>query len=169
MEYLLLALLFLILFTAFWGAKSAAPYVPTWKNDVKRMMDLAEVKDGEKIYDLGCGDGRIVFAAAKRGADAVGIEIFILPYLYGYLKSFWRKRTKILFGDMFNLDISNADTVFIFLMSKSYARMTEKFEKELKPGAKVIASCWPIQGWEDKLAKIDRPSNKVLPLFLYIK
>ena len=161
-------LLFLIVFTAFWGAFSAAPYVPTWKKDVRRMMDLAKVKPRERIYDLGCGDGRIVFEAAKKGAEAIGIEVFILPYLYARIKSYFKPRTKILFGDMFNLDVSDADVVFIFLMSKSYQRIATKLEKELKPGSRVVSSCWPVGGWEDKLQRIDKPDNKTLPLYLYI-
>lgn len=165
---LLFLLLFLIVFTAFFGAFSAAPYVPTWKRDVERMIALADIKVGEKVYDLGCGDGRIVFESARRGAEAVGIEIFILPYFYARIKSYLKPRTKILFGDMFNLNVSDADVVFIFLMSKSYQRIATKLEKELKPGSRVVSSCWPVKGWEDKLQKIDKPADNVLPLYLYI-
>lgn len=161
-------LLFLIVFTAFWGAFSAAPYVPTWKKDVERMVSLAGVRSSDKVYDLGCGDGRLVFAAARIGARATGIEIFILPYLYVRIKSYFKPRTKILFGDMFNLNVSDADVVFIFLMSKSYQRIATKLERELKPGSRVVSSCWPVKGWEDKLQKTDKPDNKTLPLYLYI-
>lgn len=132
------------------------------------MIDLAGVKAGERVYDLGCGDGRIVFESARRGAEAVGIEIFILPYFYARIKSYLKPRTKILFGDMFNLNVSDANVVFIFLMSKSYQRIATKLEKELKPGSRVVSSCWPIKGWEDKLQKIDKPSENILPLYLYI-
>lgn len=165
---LLFLLFFLIIFTAFFGALSAAPYVPTWKKDVERMMDLANIKAGQKVYDLGCGDGRIVFESAKRMAEAVGVEIFILPYFFARIKSYFKPRTKIIFGNMFNLNISDADIVFIFLMNKSYQKIAIKLEKELRPGSRVIVSCWPINGWENKLQRIDKPTSNVLPLYLYV-
>lgn len=165
--FLIYLLFFLILLTAAYGAISAAPWLPTKNRDISRMIALAEIKAGDKVYDLGCGDGRLVFAAAKKGAEAVGIEIFILPYLYAKIKSYFQPRTKILFGDMFNLSVADADVVFIFLMSKSYQKLLIKLEKELKAGSRVVCSCWPIENWQNKLKKIDQPTNS-LPLFLYI-
>ncbi|MFA5125251.1 MAG: class I SAM-dependent methyltransferase [Patescibacteria group bacterium] len=163
---LIYLLLFLVLLTAAYGAYSAAPWLPTRRRDVQRMMDLAEIKNGCKIYDLGCGDGRLVFEAAKRGATATGVEIFFLPWLYARIKSFFIPRTKILFGDLFFQDISDADTIFIFLLDKSYKRLTEKFSRELKPGAQVIVGCWPIAEWQDKLVSSSQPADN-LPMFAY--
>jgi predicted RNA methylase len=135
------------------------------------MVALADIKAGERVYDLGCGDGRLVFAAADNGAEAIGIEIFILPYLYAWLKSLFFKpksgSAKILFGDLFNYDISGADAVFIFLLDKSYGRLVEKFKKELKPGTRVVVGCWEIKEWKDKLIKEDKPSDNKLPMYLY--
>lgn len=167
MTYLLYLLVFLILATAAYGAYSAAPYLPTRKKDVGRMIDLAQIKPGERVYDLGSGDGRLVFAAAKKGAEAIGIEIFILPYLYSWIKSWGNKKAKILFGDLFNYDISGADVVFIFLLNKSYGRLVEKFNRELKPGTRVVVGCWEIEEWKDKLVKNDKPAENVLPIFVY--
>jgi len=165
--FLLYLLVFLILATAAYGAYSAAPFLPTRKGDVGRMIDLAQIKPGERVYDLGSGDGRLVFAAAKKGAEAIGIEIFILPYLYSWVISWGRKNAKILFGDLFNYDIRGADVVFIFLLNKSYGRLVEKFSKELKPGTRVIVGCWEIEEWKDKLARKDKPSENVLPIYTY--
>ncbi|MFA6593952.1 MAG: hypothetical protein WCT16_01715 [Candidatus Buchananbacteria bacterium] len=159
-------LLFLVLLTAAYGAYSAAPWLPTRRRDVKRMMDLAELKPGDKVYDLGCGDGRLVFAAAKRGATATGVEVFFLPWLYARVKSFFIPRSKILFGDLFFQNIADADAVFIFLLDKSYKRLKEKFSRELKPGTRVIVACWPIAEWQDKLVNSSQPADN-LPLFVY--
>ena len=164
---LLYLLIFLILATAAYGAWSAAPYLPTRRKDVERMVALASIKPGERVYDLGCGDGRLIFASAKLGAEAIGIEVFILPYMYAWVKSWGKKNAKILFGDMFNHDISNADAVFIFLLNKSYGKLVEKFERELQPGTRVIAGCWEIKEWNDKLVGTSKPSNKDLPMFSY--
>jgi len=168
MTALLYLLVFLILATAAYGAWSAAPYLPTRKRDVSRMINLAEIKKEDKVYDLGCGDGRLVFAAADRGADAIGIEIFVLPYLYAWFKNLFRsKKAKILFGDLFKYNISDASAVFIFLLDNSYGRLAGKFSRELKPGAKVIVGCWEISEWKDKLVNKDQPTEKDLPIYLY--
>lgn len=167
MEALLYLLVFLILATAVYGAFSAAPWLPTKKRDVARMIALADLKPGDCVYDLGCGDGRLVFAAAKKGAETIGIEVFILPYLYASVKSLFNKRTKILYGDMFNYDLSRADVVFVFLLKKSYKRLAEKLKKELRPGTRVVASCWDITELKDKLVKEDKPSDQDLPIYLY--
>ena len=81
-----------ILISAALAGLSAAPWVPLKKKDIARIMELAQIKTGDKIYDLGCGDGRLVFASAKAGANATGIEMFILVYLYAKLKSFFIPR-----------------------------------------------------------------------------
>lgn len=167
MTFLLYLLIFLVLATAAYGAWSAAPFLPSKKKDVERMIKLADIKSSERVYDLGCGDGRLVFAAAESGAETIGIEIFILPYLYAWIKSWGRKNVKILFGDLFNYDVSGADVVFIFLMGKAYGRLAEKLNKELKPGTRVIAYCWAISEWKDKLVKTDQPGENDLPIYSY--
>ena len=167
MTALIYLLVFLVLATAAYGAFSAAPWLPTRKGDVARMMDLAQIKPGERVYDLGCGDGRLVFSAAKAGAEAIGVEIFILPYFYAWVKSLFIKNAKILYGDLFNYDLSGADVIFVFLMDKSYKRLIAKLEKELKPGARIVVSCWEIPDWQKKLVKTDKPSDRLLPVYLY--
>jgi tRNA A58 N-methylase Trm61 len=168
MLYLLYLLIFLILATAAFGAISAAPYLPTKRKDVTRMIEMAEIKADDIIYDLGSGDGRLVFASAKAGAEqAFGIEVFALPYLYSWIKSYFYKRTKILYGDFFNYDLDNADVVFIFLLGKAYKRLIKKLEAELKPGARVVVYCFEISEWKEKLIKIDTVKDKKLPIYLY--
>jgi ribosomal protein L11 methylase PrmA len=169
MLYLLYLLIFLILATAVFGAISAAPYLPTKKKDVPRMIELAKIKNDDIVYDLGSGDGRLIFASAKAGAEqAIGIEVFALPYLFSWIKSFFYSRTKILYGDFFNYNLSNADVVFIFLLNKSYKRLVEKFKQELKPGTRIVVGCWPIEEFKDKLIKQDGSKDeKKLPIYLY--
>ncbi|MFA6422422.1 MAG: hypothetical protein WCV92_03425 [Candidatus Buchananbacteria bacterium] len=156
-----------ILLSALWGAWSAAPWVPTFGKDTKRMVDLAQIKKGDIVYDLGSGDGRLVFGAVSRGATGTGIEIFILPWLYSWIKSFFHPGAKMILGDMFKKNISDANVVFIYLLDKSYGRLMKKFEKELKPGTKIIVGCWPIKELESKLIKKDKPTNRDLAMYVY--
>jgi hypothetical protein len=110
----------------------------------------------------------VVFGAADRGADAVGIEIFILPYLYAWSKNLFRlKKAKLLFGNLFNHNLKDADVIFVFWLDKNYGRLIKKLEPELKPGARVVVYCWAIKEWQDKLVKKDQPTDKDLPIYLY--
>ena len=166
MTTLLYILIFLILATATYGALSSAPWLPTKKRDVKRMADIADIKKGEIVYDLGCGDGRLIFAVARLGAKAIGIEVFILPYLYACIKKIFYRNVVILYGDFFNYDISQADVVMIFLMPKSYKKIIEKLAKELRPGSRVVVYCFEIEEWKNKLVKVDKEDNQ-LQVYLY--
>jgi len=165
MTWLYLIILIFLL-TASYAGLTAAPWLPTKKRDVPRLIAMAEIKPGDKVYDLGCGEGRLVFAAVAKGATAVGIEVSLLPYLVAKIRSFAEPRSKIIFGDFFHKNISSADIVYVFLMEKSYERLKRKFLKELRPGTRVIFHCWKVKGWEDKLIKSDKP-EKELGIYVY--
>lgn len=143
-----LLILLIIIATFVYAGFRGAPWVPTRGRDVERFLKLAEIKSGQKVYDLGCGDGRIVCEAAKAGARAQGFEISLLPYIIAKVRCYSeRKRCSILYKDFWNVNLGDADLVYFFLMQKCYPKLKEKFERELKRGTKVIAYVWPIQGW----------------------
>ena len=149
MGIFLLVLLFAILLSFFYSVVRAISWVPMWGKDIKTILDLADVKKDDKVYDLGCGDGKVVFAAADRGAKAEGLEISVLPYLIANArKIISRNKAKISFKDFWMTDLSDADLVYFFLIPRIYPKLKTKLEKDLKPGAKVIAYVWPIEGWE---------------------
>ena len=156
-----------MLISAALAGLSAAPWVPVKRKDIIRMVELAQIKTNDKIYDLGGGDGRLVFASARAGAKAVGIEMFILVYLYAKIKSFFIPGSRIIFGNFFRHDLSDADAIFIFLMIKAYPKLIKKLEQELKPGCKIIVYCWPIEAWQDKLIITDKPDSAKLPIYVY--
>ncbi len=148
---------------------SGAPWAPTKKEDVTRFLELAQIKGGEKVFDLGCGDGRLLFVAAEKGAKVTGYEISLLPFIMAKIKQFRfpkRENTQIIFRDFWHVDLSQADLVYFFLMPKVYAKLKEKLDKELKPGARVIAYVWPFDNWEaEKVSTLENAQN----LYLYIK
>ncbi len=148
---------------------SAAPWFPTKKRDLKRFIDLADIKPGQKVYDLGCGDGRLVFEAAQCGAFAMGYEISLLPYILAKARLFFadreiKKRAAIYFKDFWSVDLSDADLVYVFLTPRINPKMKIKLEKELHHGARVIAYAWPLEGWNPKV--VDRADNR-LNLYIY--
>ncbi len=153
---ILLALVLVLAFSVAYASASGAPWVPTWRRDIERFLVLAQPVAGERMFELGCGDGRVVITAAKeRGVSGVGVELSLLQVLVANVRSLWsRSGVRIRWQNAFNADIKNADLVYLFLMPETYAKIRPKFEAELKPGARVVSYVWPIPGWEP--TKIDR-------------
>ena len=167
MYQFLLILVLAIAITTIYSLVRGIGWVPTWQKDIDRFLKLAEIKSGQKVYDLGCGDGRLVIAAAKNGARAIGLEVSILPFIGGYLrKIFSGSKAQIKFRDFWLVDLRDADVVYFFLIPRIYQQLKNKLEKELKPGARVIAYVWPIEGWQP--AVVDKPAGRPA-MYLYIR
>ena len=155
---ILFIILLLILITFFYSIVRAISWVPMWSKDLKRFLQLAEIKSGQKVYDLGCGDGKLLFAASSQGAKATGFEISIMPYIIAKIRQlFNRNKVTVKFRDFWMVDLSDADVVFFFLIPRIYPKLKEKLQKELKPGAKVIAYVWPFDDWQPTtIDKVDK-------------
>ncbi|AEA11867.1 putative RNA methylase [Thermoproteus uzoniensis 768-20] len=127
------------------------PFVPTPEVVVRRMLQLARVRPGEVLYDLGSGDGRIVIMAAKEfGAYAYGIEI--RKDLYEQSTAKIRDlglegRARIINTNFFDADISDADVVTMYLLTSVNERLKPKLEKELRPGTRVVSHDFEVSGW----------------------
>ena len=86
-------LIFIVLATFAYGSKRGAPWIPTRKDDVERFLKLIKIEPGQTVIDLGSGDGRLLFACAKKGAIAKGYEVAILPYLVSKWRQTFSKET----------------------------------------------------------------------------
>ena len=158
-------ILLLLLFSFAYAGWRAAPWVPMWKNDLARFLELAEIKPGQKVYDLGCGDGRLICAAAQAGAQAVGLEISLFPYILAHLRILFSKSpARVKFKDFWNFNLGEADIIYFFLTQPVLLKMRAKLEKELKPGARVICYVWAIPGWQP--IKISQTKNRP-KMYLY--
>jgi len=165
--FFILLIILVLAGSASYAGWRAAPWAPTFKADSKRFLKLADIKPGQKVYDLGCGDGRLVLAAGEAGAIATGFEISLLPYLiakWRILRSPFKKKCSIKFKDFWRVSLSDADIVYFFLMPKIFTKIKAKLEKELKPGAKIIIYAWPMEGWTPIAA--DCPTGKT-PIYVY--
>jgi precorrin-6B methylase 2 len=129
-----------------------APVYPTPETVVDQMLAIAQVRPGEMVYDLGCGDGRIVIAAAQKfKARAVGIEIRrdIYERTLGTVKSLGLSdQVKIVHGNALTWDLSPADVVTLYLLTSSNERLKPILLKDLKPNARVVSHDFEIRGWK---------------------
>jgi len=134
-------------------APDLAPFLGTPMAVVARMLELAQVDSSDIVYDLGCGDGRIVITAAKEyGARGVGIDIDpqrIQESEAGAIKAGVERLVEFHVGDAMKLDISEATVVALYLLPESNALLRPKFERELKPGTIIVTHNYRIPGWED--------------------
>jgi len=149
---------FLSYWTFFFGAGlNIAP-----KKIIRKMLKLAELRKGEILYDLGCGNGRILILGAKEfEAHGIGIEISPFCYLwskFNVINNSLSGKVKIKFGNFFKTPISDADVITIFLSNRANKKLIPKFKKELKSGTRIVSYYWQIPGMipekVDKKAKI---------------
>jgi predicted RNA methylase len=126
-----------------WTLLRGAPWVPTGIRTVLKMLKMAETEPGDVVYDLGCGDGRIVLAAVRRfGSRAVGIEIDPLRYVWSkFIVTLLgnRDQIEIIYGDFFKQDLSRADVVTCYLLQTTNEKLESKLLQELRPGARVVS------------------------------
>jgi len=135
------------------------PYVPTPPEVVDRMLEIAQVKSGDVIYDLGSGDGRIIIQAAKRyGVKGVGIEIdadLVQKAKDNAFKEKVEHLVEFRAEDALKVDVSPATVVTLYMLPEFNAKLRPIFDKELKPGARVVSHDFEIQGWvPDKVERI---------------
>jgi cyclopropane fatty-acyl-phospholipid synthase-like methyltransferase len=123
--------------------RRGAPWVPTELGKVRRMLDMAEVGPRDTVYDLGCGDGRVIVTAARRyGARAVGIEIDPLRYAWCQVLITvlgLRSRVRVVYGDFFSQDLREASVVTCYLLQSTNERLQGKLARELRPGTRVVS------------------------------
>lgn len=154
----------------FYAFVLGAPTVYTPKRAVSLMVKEADLKDGEIIYDLGCGDGRILFEAVKRkNVLAFGFELFYPVYLWVRIKSLFLKgrgQIKIKLANFWKADFNKADVIFCFLMPRAMQKVGEKFKKEAKTGAKLISYCFKVNSLKpEKVVEL----KGIAPIYVYIK
>jgi len=135
-------------------------YEPSPQNVVERMLKLANVHRGDVVYDLGCGDGRIVITAAKQfGATGVGIDIDpirIKDSLQNARKAGVMNRVTFRLEDLFTADIQEATVVTLFLSGSVNSKLRSKLLQELKPGTRVVSYYWDMDDWKpDKRIEVD--------------
>lgn len=130
-----------------WGA----PWVPGRLPDIRRMLELAEVKPGQMVVDLGAGDGRIVITAARTfRARAAGVEIDPLRWVLANLGIRilgLRDQAIVRLGNMRSFPVEGADVVTLYLLKGINQELRDHLQKSLRPGARVVSHTCSISGW----------------------
>lgn len=148
-------------------SKKIVPFVPTPQEVVEGMLELAQVKKGDVVYDLGSGDGRIVVTAAKKyGARAVGFEID--PDLIKQSREAVRKEglehlAEIREQDILTVDLSGATVVTMYLLPDVNMRLRPNVLSQLKPGSRVVSHAFDMGDWKPE--KVVRANGRTVYLW----
>jgi uncharacterized protein (TIGR03000 family) len=158
------------------GSKDATSseiiYVPTPQSVVDKMLEMAKVTQEDIVYDLGCGDGRLlVTAAVKFGARGVGIDLDparIQDSLANVKKAGVDKLVEIRQGDALKVpDLARATVIVTYMLPEFMEKLKPILERELKPGTRVVAHDYPVPGWEP-LERHTVRSTRIVPHTLYL-
>lgn len=147
-----------------------APFVTSPQPIVSKMLELAGLKGGETVYDLGCGDGRILFAAAKDfGAKAIGVELSETLVRRTRERAEMlglQDRVSVIQGDMMAVNLKDADVIALYLMTEANDQLRPKLEKELKAGARVVSLEFKIRDW--KPSRVEKVEAHRHPYTIYV-
>ncbi len=148
---------------------SCAPFVASPPEVVKRMLEVAGVGPSDVVVDLGCGDARMLVAAVNDFGAKMAIGYELREDLYKTdLKLLEFKnlsgRVRLVHGDLFSADLSEATVVTLYLTSTANERLKPKFEKEAKPGTRIVSHDFSMNRWEP--AKVERFNGHTIYLYV---
>ena len=151
--------------------ENLAPFIPSPQVLVEKMLEVAAVKPGETVYDLGAGDGRIVITAAqKHQANAVGIELdrVLCESASQRIRELGlEEKVKIVHGNFLKEDLSPADVVTLYLLTNANVIVRPNLEKYLKPGARVVSLDFEVRGWQPMMTHHVVVGGMKHKIFLY--
>lgn len=140
------------------------PYVPTPQNVVEEMLDLADVNSSDYVIDLGSGDGRIVIAAAKRGAAGHGVDLD--PQRIKEARNNAEREgvtDQIMFieGNLFNTDFSEASVITMYLLSSVNRKLRPELLERLQPGTRIVSHSFDMGSWEPDKEEMVQNDNGI--------
>ena len=152
--------------------RSLAPFVPTPQDVVDRMLELADVTSDDVVYDLGCGDGRIVITAAQRfGARGVGVDIDpqrIADSNANAARAGVQHLVRFIEQDAMTVDVSEATVVTLYLLSSSNLKLRPRLTSQLRQGARIVSHAFSMGDWEaDQVERFTDERGNTRTLFLW--
>lgn len=126
---------------------------------------MLEVDEGDMVFDLGCGDGRWLSRTVKdRKARAIGVEIDPFRVIVSWLRlvfSGTSRCAKVVWGNMYEVDLTDADAVILFLSEEANAKLSPKLERELSPGSRVASFYHKLPGWTPVKTRKNREEYEI--------
>ena len=149
---IVLLLLVIGIISILWTDLKGAPYVATPRATARQMLKLAKVNSTDTVYDLGSGDGRLLWLAAQEfGARAVGVEIDPIRYVWTKLMIHFKglqDQVEVLRADFFKVDLSAATVITAYLLRDTNRKLVDKLEGELSQGARVVSRKYIFPDWD---------------------
>lgn len=145
------------------------PYVPTANRVVKKMISAAKLKPRETVYDLGCGDGRLLLAAEKKAhTKGIGFEIAPLVYLLALLRK-WiaSSHMQIRFQSLYCANLRKANVIFCYLLPNVMPRLAIKIKKECRRGTRIISNTFHIPGLKPHRIFAKNPARGTPTIYVY--
>lgn len=162
----------LVLITVIYGfpAMLAVGPIPAHKKGIAKALELAEINPGEKFYDLGCGDGRVLVEAVKKyNCRGIGYELMLPYFLLAKARaklSGANEKIEIRFGNLFKADLENADVIFCFLIPGLMEKIGKVLkDKNLKKGVRIVSYAFSIKGMKPE--KVIESSKNNWKIYLY--
>ncbi len=127
---------------------SGAPFVPTGKRRVDKMIEMANLKPTDRVIDLGSGDGRVTIAASKQCAKSVGVEIN--PFLCWLSKIKAGRKSNVEFKNesLWKINLADFDLIFIYFIPHRMKKLAKKIRREMKPGSRIVSHAFIFPDWQ---------------------
>ncbi len=168
--FVILVIVFLILLSLGIAGHSLAPWVPARAKDLSRIHKLIDAQPGEKVYEIGCGNGRVsLYMHDNSEADIIGIErAWPLALVSQIRKKMGKKdRFTVRHESCFKSDLSDADVVYTFGMpAQMKNKLAQKLIESCKSGTRIVSYVFKIDPWEPDV--IDKPTKEDVPVYRYI-
>ncbi len=148
------------------------PWVPTRRELLRHIMRVAKVGPNDVFYDLGCGDGRVVIEAAKRGARGVCVEIreeLIKTAMENARREGVADRIRFIHGSFTDVDLRDATIVYMYLLTRVNKMLRPKLERELRLGTRVVTLDFEIPGWKPVHVEKHYTGSLERIIYLYVK
>lgn len=140
-----------------WNFTLDALWQPTDRRTISQILKMLDVSPGDTVYDLGCGDGRWLSQAVKeRDVRAVGVEIDPVRVIISWMRLVFSgsiTQAKVIWGNMYGVDLSDADAVILFLSEEANAKLSSKLGEELSPGTRIASFYHELPNWTPVLTE----------------
>ncbi len=165
----ILALTMLMLLTAMISLFLRVPFVPTKKRVMQKMVKVAGLKNNEVVYDLGCGDGRLLFEAEKKKKIlAKGYELAPIPYMLAQLnKLLINSKINVYLANFFHANLKDANVIFCYLGPETMSQLYKKLKKECRKGTRIISNTFSIRGVKPSRVWARNPKQKLPTIYMY--